>query len=312
MKASAPGKLNVTLACSSPDERGYHPLRTVFMAVGLREEVEVIPADRWSLQTTMVDSAGNEMPLPAELSALAPQENLAVRAASALLQKAGIRGAAQLRITKRVPVAGGRAGGSADAAAALVATAATFAIDQDYSDLARQLGADVPFALAGNVALGTGYGDRLQPIGQAAARHWVFASAAGQGLSTPTVFRRFDMMGQPHTPPWALPGTAAGPLEEQLASALADPDPRPLGQLMFNDLQPAALAERPALAQVIEVARDSGALGAQVSGSGPTVVALAENGEQARKIGSALESLPQVGRVVVITGPAGGARIERE
>ena len=106
MKASAPGKLNVTLACSSPDERGYHPLRTVFMAVGLREEVEVIPADRWSLQTTMVDSAGNEMPLPAELSALAPQENLAVRAASALLQKAGIRGAAQLRITKRVPVAG--------------------------------------------------------------------------------------------------------------------------------------------------------------------------------------------------------------
>ena len=81
---------------------------------------------------------------------------------------------------------------------------------------------------------------------------------------------------------------------------------------MFNDLQPAALAERPALAQVIEVARDSGALGAQVSGSGPTVVALAENGEQARKIGSALESLPQVGRVVVITGPAGGARIERE
>lgn len=309
MKASAPGKLNVTLACGAPDERGYHPLRTVFMAVDLREEVAIAPAPAWSVRTRMLSETGQELALPQELLELPTNANLAVKAAKAVLREAGIESAAALTITKRVPVAGGMAGGSADAAAAIVATAATFGVKGDWQQLARTLGADVPFALAGNAALGTVYGDHLFPV-PACRRHWVFACANGAGLSTPTVFKRFDQLPRPTHPSWVLPATSLRPLEGQLGEALIDPDPRRLAGLMFNDLQAAAVAERGALAEVIEAATSAGALCAQVSGSGPTVVALAPDGESGRRIAAKLQKLDSVARAIVTQGPALGARIE--
>ncbi|WP_026460307.1 4-(cytidine 5'-diphospho)-2-C-methyl-D-erythritol kinase [Schaalia suimastitidis] len=318
--ASAPGKVNLTLHVGAPTDDGYHPLVTVFEAVNIRETVTVRTKRQpgISVETTAYLPDGTcDQRTTAALATLPPNEHLAVRAAK-ILQRLAMatpwaQTAAGLTITvdKRVPMAGGMAGGSADAAAALLACNELWDLGLDGEELqviGRTLGADVPACLVGGIALGTGRGDHLQVLTQAhettdPCHHWVFAMAH-QGLSTPEVFRALDAAGGP--------GGAWSRLEkpsEQVIGALTG-SAEALAPHLHNDLQTTAIAMRPELAATVEAARNAGAIGVVLSGSGPTVAALCTTSDDARAVAMRLTQAPQVSAVALTSGPAVGARIE--
>jgi len=247
VRVEAPGKVNLFLSVGAPGPDGYHPLTTVFQAVRL---IETVTARRQSAQdhgtvTLTLEEPDADVPVD--------ESNLAVRAATLLAQTTGVSEGVDLLLRKRVPVAGGMAGGSADAAAALVACNALWGTGlslPELSALAARLGADVPFPLTGATAVGSGRGDLVTPIMTRGAYHWVFALAE-EGLSTPAVFRRFDELtggGQP----------AVRDVPEALTAALRAGDARALAGSLHNDLQAAALDLRPELAEVIAVAEEAG------------------------------------------------------
>ncbi|MGN6240448.1 MAG: 4-(cytidine 5'-diphospho)-2-C-methyl-D-erythritol kinase, partial [Cellulosimicrobium cellulans] len=232
------------------------------------------------------------------------ETNLAWRAAVALAEHVGVDPDVRLEIHKEVPVAGGMAGGSADAAATLVACDALWEAGVPRADLVRLaagLGADVAFGLVGHTAVGTGRGDVLTPAMTRGEFHWVFAVQA-DGLSTPEVYRTFDE-------------TVGGPAELDLAEdtalmqALRAGDAVGLGQVLRNDLQGPALALRPELQRTIDVATEAGALGAIVSGSGPTVAALARSRQHALAIAASWTANDACDTVWCTTAPASGARV---
>ncbi|GAB4086698.1 4-(cytidine 5'-diphospho)-2-C-methyl-D-erythritol kinase [Myceligenerans cantabricum] len=319
-----PGKVNLVLRSGAVRDDGYHPLSTVFQAVALFEEVtatQVQPGSGISL--TVSGSQADAVPRD--------ETNLAWRAARAVADHTGLDADVSLHITKGVPVAGGMAGGSADAAAALVACDALWDAGlsrQELTALGAQLGADVPFSLLGHTAVGTGRGDILTPVLTRGEFHWAFAVQA-EGLSTPSVFGRFDELSRTmpdggHDLPgedwWnggaAEPGdpgdVARGPDpgdDAGLLAALRAGDPTALGAALRNDLQAAALDLRPELGRVLEIARDAGTLGAVVSGSGPTVAALARSRRHALAIAAVWTAAGVVDSVWTATGPAPGARI---
>jgi 4-diphosphocytidyl-2-C-methyl-D-erythritol kinase len=221
-----------------------------------------------------------------------------------LAEYAGVEPEATLTLRKGIPVAGGMAGGSADAAAALVACDALWntAIPRDeLNELAATLGSDVPFSLAGGTALGTGRGELLSPVLAPARRHWVIALADG-GLSTPEVFRELDRLRAAGGVPLAGPS-------EALVSALRSDDPAVLGAALDNDLQPAALSLRAGLRQTLAAGLDEGALGGLVSGSGPTCVFLAADADDAVAIAAALAGRGVCRTVRTAYGPVPGARV---
>ncbi|HEX8005986.1 MAG TPA: 4-(cytidine 5'-diphospho)-2-C-methyl-D-erythritol kinase, partial [Trebonia sp.] len=231
-------------------------------------------------------------------------DNLAIRAARALAARAGRPYGAELVIRKSIPVAGGMAGGSADAAAALVACDRLWGLGlsrEDLSDIAADLGSDVPFALLGGTAVGTGRGEMLTPLPVKGTFHWVFALADG-GLSTPTVYSECDRLRE-------AAGDRAGwpSLSEPLAAALRHGDPKGLGKALVNDLQPAAIMLRRSLVRTLDEGREQGALGALVSGSGPTCAFLAESAEHALDLSVSLRSVCRA--VVSACGPVPGAMV---
>ena len=294
----APGKVNLFLSVGAPGPDGYHPLTTVFQAVRL---IETVTARRQSTQdhgTVTLTLEEPDAEVPTDTS------NLAVRAAELLSETTGVSEGVDLLLRKRVPVAGGMAGGSADAAATLVACNALWGTGlslPELSALAARLGADVPFPLTGATAVGSGRGDLVTPIMTRGAYHWVFALAE-EGLSTPAVFRRFDELtggGQP----------AVRDVPEALTAALRAGDARALAASLHNDLQAAALDLRPELARVIAVAEEAGALRAIVSGSGPTIAALVEDPGSAQRVSRALKASGQVADVLRADAPVAGARV---
>ena len=298
VRVEAPGKVNLFLSCGARGADGYHPLTTVFQAVRL---IETVTARRQSAQdhgtvTLTLEEPDGDVPVD--------ESNLAVRAATLLAQTTGVSEGVDLLLRKRVPVAGGMAGGSADAAAALVACNALWGTGlslPELSALAARLGADVPFPLTGATAVGSGRGDLVTPIMTRGAYHWVFALAE-EGLSTPAVFRRFDELtggGQP----------AVRDVPEALTVALRAGDSRALAASLHNDLQAAALDLRPELAEVIAVAEEAGALRAIVSGSGPTIAALVEDPGSAQRVSRALKASGQVADVLRADAPVAGARV---
>ena len=185
VQVRAPGKINLALHVGPPRPDGYHPLATLFQAVSLYEEVLAEAADDVTLT---IRGRGADLPTDAT--------NLAVRAAQLLRETSGVDRGVALTLTKEVPVAGGMAGGSADAAATLLACDQLWGTGlgrEELAELAAELGADVPFALTGLSAMGTGRGDLLTPVMSRGTYHWVLAVQA-EGLSTPAVFREFDAM----------------------------------------------------------------------------------------------------------------------
>lgn len=223
--------------------------------------------------------------------------NLAYRAAQAVAQQAAQRGLATLDVhillDKAVPVAGGMAGGSADAAATLKACNEFWQVGLSLEELAQlgaQLGADVPFGLYGGVALGTGRGDLIEPLKAAPGPYyWTFA-LQDEGLSTAAVFKHFDATVQ--APP------AADMPPEQLLAALEAGDVAEVSRHIRNDLQATAIDLRPELGQLIDLAERAGALAAMVSGSGPTVAALSSSRAAAERVALCWSLTPFCDQVV--------------
>ena len=321
--ASAPGKVNLALRVGAPAPDGYHPLATVFEALDLRETVTVrtTRTPGTAIETIAHLPGGGIDHATCELMrAVPPRSHLAVRAARAMQRLAAAGPWAStsaglaIRVDKRVPVAGGMAGGSADAAATLVACNALWGLGlgpDQLERIGRALGADVPACLTGGIALGTGRGDHMAPLECPETRHhWVIA-LAHEGLSTADVFAEFDRAARGATAPAAHGAPApAVPTDEELAD-LTGPA-RLAGPRLVNDLTDAALSLRPELGGTLSAARAAGALAAIVSGSGPTVAALASSAHHADEIAERLAAAPAVARVLTTTGPAPGARVEQQ
>ncbi len=289
---------------------GFHDLANVFLAVGLYDEVTATPADE--LRITCAGADAGQVPLD--------RTNLAARAAFALAAHHGLEPApaVHLHIAKDIPVAGGMAGGSADAAGALAACDALWGLNTpraELLDICAELGSDVPFALVGGAALGTGRGERLRLLDVGGTFSWVFAVADG-GLSTPAVYREFDRLNEGRTVPKSVPEPVSESVPEPVAAqelldALAKGDATALADTLSNDLQPAALSLFPSLADTLAAGRSAGALAALVSGSGPTTAFLVRDAESARTVAEALMLSGTCRSVRVAGSPAPGATVVR-
>ena len=301
--ARAPAKINVHLGVGPLRADGFHELHTVFLAVSLFDTVTVRPAEGLSLAVRGEGSAAG----PGAGSVPSDRRNLVWQAAELLARHAGVEAAAHLEIDKSIPAAAGLAGGSADAAAALVALDAlwgTRATRGDLAGLAAQLGSDVPFSLLGGVALGNGRGERLSPV--LARRRWDWVlGIAGEGLSTPAVYGELDALRAAGTLP---DGTDAASTEPVIAALNAGP-PAALAAALDNDLQAPALRLRPELRRALRAATDAGAGGALVSGSGPTVAALAADEDHAVRLAAELAGAGVFRDVRAVHGPVPGARL---
>jgi 4-diphosphocytidyl-2-C-methyl-D-erythritol kinase len=325
-----PAKLNLQLAVGPPRADGYHHLVTVFHAVSLFDEITAEPAGRDGV--TVTGEGADRVP--------GGQDNLALRAVAALraapgMGRAGPPGAGQgtgqgigrarpgpagvhIRITKRIPVAAGLAGGSADAAAALVACNELWdgGLSQaQLLEVAARVGSDVAFALLGGTAVGRGRGERLTPaLAPATPYHWVLAFADGH-LSTPEVYAALDRLRPAGAGDRAARGqkVQAGPVEPNLdtalMSALRSGDAGLVGRALSNDLQPAALSLFPALRKTLAAGLELGALGALVAGSGPTCVFLAASAQRALDLAVSMSGAGVCRSVARVTGPVPGAVI---
>ena len=302
VRVSAPAKINLSLAVGPVREDGYHPLATVYQAIGLYDEVVVRPADRL---TMTVDGSG------VDVTDVPVEDNLALQAVRLLAEHHGLDPNADvtvaLHLHKRIPVAGGLAGGSTDAAAALVGVDALLGLQTPRHallEIAARLGSDVPFCLLGGVALGSGRGELVTPV-MTSGEYWWVVVPDRQGLSTPTVYAELDRLAAAGRT--SLP--AEPEIDDELLAALRAGDPRRLGAALSNDLEAAALSLRPELAERLRVGREAGALGALVSGSGPTTLFLCEGPEHAGEVDAYLQQ--ECGTVpgLVVTGPVHGARV---
>ena len=295
----APGKINVFLKVGSLLDDGYHDVAIAYQAVSLCEDVRAFYADDFSVS---VSGTVNLSRVPTDGS------NIAIKAARLLARRTGYRGGVRLEIEKHVPVTGGMGGGSADAAATLLACDALWGTNisrEEMLGLAAELGADVPFALTGGTAIGTGRGDQLSPALAKGQFQWVLA-LSDSGLSTPEVYEELDLHRQRHSQD-IFPAEVAPTVNADVLQALRAGDPHMLAESLHNDLQAPALHMEPSLAAVIELGEKNGALAGIVSGSGPTVAFIAADLDSALELQIALSAAQMT--VVRATGPVHGARI---
>ncbi|MGI8628497.1 MAG: 4-(cytidine 5'-diphospho)-2-C-methyl-D-erythritol kinase [Geodermatophilaceae bacterium] len=295
----APAKINLFLAVRPPRADGYHDLTAVFLAVSLFDTVtvsRVAAGNGLSLTVTGPDSAN----VPADAT------NLAWRAAVLLAQRSGIDADADISIDKQIPMAAGLAGGSADAAAALVALDGLWgtAMERDQLDeLAAELGSDVPFSLHGQVALGAGRGEQLSSVLTRGRTDWVLGIARS-GLATPAVYAELDRLRAQRPLRPAQDATS-------VLTALRREDPELLARALANDLSAAAVSLRPELRRALRAGEETGALGALISGSGPTVAYLARDSEHAITVAARLSAEGLFASVRVASGPVPGPRLPR-
>jgi 4-diphosphocytidyl-2-C-methyl-D-erythritol kinase len=290
----SPAKINLFLGVGPLRPDGYHELATVFQALDMVDQV-VAQADGTTVRLTVSPGSGR---VPKDGS------NLVLKAARLLKSRYKVRQGAQLTLTKTIPVAGGMAGGSTDAAAALVACNAIWGLGltpAELSDIAAELGSDVPFGLHGGTALGASRGEVLTPVLTTGTFVWVVATTF-TSLSTPEVYATFDRLHAGRHVPDPMVPTA-------LLAALRRGDHGALAASLHNDLQSAALSMRPELDLLLEAGIDYGALAAMVSGSGPTCVFLAGDAEHAMEMAIALSGTGFCRNARIATGPVPGARI---
>jgi 4-diphosphocytidyl-2-C-methyl-D-erythritol kinase len=292
-----PAKINLQLAVGPLGSDGFHEVTTVFQAISLFDDVKLkLAPENSGISLTLSGATSNGVP--------ANDENLAVRAAKLMADKYGLSTDLAIHLKKEIPVAGGMAGGSADAAGVIVAMDALFEIGLSRDEMevvAAELGSDVPFGISGGIAIGRGRGDQLTPALSRGNYHWVLA-LSGQGLSTPAVYQECDRLREGLD-------IARPQVSDSMMQALRAGDPTALGLALSNDLQAAACSLRPALRLVLDVGRDYGALGSIVSGSGPTVAFLVEDEEKSMDLTVALSSSGVVAGVVRASGPVHGARV---
>ena len=295
----APGKLNLYLKVGDLREDGYHDLNTVFHAVSLADEVTL--TEHHELRVRLQGGNG----LGAGAGAVPTDRgNLAWQAAELLAEHVGREPNVDIAILKSIPVAGGMAGGSTNAAAVLVGLAALWGEDverEELLDLAAELGSDVPFCIYGGTAVGAGRGELLTSALARTTLHWVLAFSS-QGLSTPAVYRELDRLRAAGTQPKATDC-------DELLRALASGDVSQVAGLLHNDLQPAALSLRPDLRRTLLAGREAGALAGIIAGSGPTCMFLAEDAHHAVDVAAQLSGAGVCQSVRVAHGPARGARL---
>ena len=295
--ARVPAKVNLQLAVGPLGTDGFHEVTTVFQAISLFDDVTVETAaenNGISIQVTGQTSTG----VPSDSS------NLAVKAATLMIKNYDLPSDINIKLKKEIPVAGGMAGGSADAAGVIVGLDSLFELGLSRDEMemvGSKIGADVPFSICGGVAIGTGRGDQITPALFKGSYNWVLA-LSGQGLATPSVYAECDRLREGLS-------ISTPVVSEQLMQALSAGDAKALGKSLSNDLQPAACSLRPALRLVLDVGLDYGALGGIVSGSGPTVAFLVKDDEHAMDLTVALSSSGVISSVVRASGAVAGARI---
>lgn len=296
VRVQVPGKVNLALSVSPRRPDGYHELTTLFMAVSLYDVVTATPARRGRLSVEVSGEGADQVPLDGS--------NLVVKAAELLRTRFGAPDlGAHLSIEKRIPVAGGMAGGSADGAGALLACSVLWGLDVDQPELlelAAELGSDVPFSLMGGCALGTGRGEQLAPALCKGSYEWVFALAHG-GLSTAKVFADYDTYSAATTTPRSI--------VDRLMTGLASHDLSDVQRGMCNDLQHSAIRLHPPILETIEEGLAVGGIRSIVSGSGPTVAFLCADEEDAVNLAVGLSSFTSVRSVLRAKGPVPGARV---
>lgn len=289
-----PAKVNLELLVGPLRDDGFHTLSTVYQAVNLHDDVTVALDDDWTCTVT------------GPYADLVPTDstNLALRAAHLLADETGIDTPVHISIAKSIPVAGGMAGGSADAAAALVACDRLWALGlstEELEEYAAELGSDVPFLIRGGTAVGSGRGERLAPVLARGSYHWVFAMS-DIGLSTPEVYAECDRLRSEANVADPMPNS-------ELMVALRSGDPHILAPQLTNDLQDAAISLRPELGELLASGMEFGALGGVVSGSGPTVAFLVEDVESAIDLTVALTATGAAREVRKAIGPVHGAHV---
>ena len=292
-----PAKVNLQLSVGPRENDGFHGLVTVFQAISIYDDLTIThaaPGSGLSLSITGDHIAG----VPAD------ETNLAAKAAQIIAKEYDVEIDATMQIHKTIPVAGGMAGGSANAAAAIVAIDALYSLGMTREEMvkvARQLGSDVPFMLNGGTAIGRGRGDELTAALSRGTYHWVLALSSA-GLSTPSVYAECDRL--------RAGLTIANPqASDKLMQSLLAADEISVGKHLINDLQSAACSLRPALRLILDVGQEYGALGGIVSGSGPTVAFLVSDEEAGLDLAVALTASGVVGSVARATGPVPGARV---
>jgi 4-diphosphocytidyl-2-C-methyl-D-erythritol kinase len=292
-----PAKVNLQLSVGPLGDDGFHEVATVFQAISIYDDVTIKAGAKGSGISVSVAGA-TAHGVPADAS------NLAYRAADLMVKRCKLTGDLAVSIKKEIPVAGGMAGGSADAAATIVGIDALFDLGltrDELESVASELGSDVPFGISGGIAIGRGRGDQLTQALSKGTYHWVLATSS-QGLSTPAVYNECDRLREGMQ-------IARPQISDAMMQALRAGDPVALGQAMTNDLQSAACSLRPALRLVLDVGKDYGALGAIVSGSGPTIAFLVDDEEKSLDLTVALSSSGVVGGVMRASGPVHGARV---
>ena len=295
--ARVPAKVNLQLAVGPLGADGFHEVTTVFQAISLFDDVTV---------ETAAENTGISIQITGQTSNGVPSDNsnLAVKAAALMIKNYDLPSDLNIKLKKEIPVAGGMAGGSADAAGVIVGLDSLFELGLSRDEMemvGSKIGADVPFSICGGVAIGTGRGDQITPALFKGSYNWVLA-LSGQGLSTPSVYAECDRLREGLS-------ISTPVVSEQLMQALRAADAKALGKSLANDLQAAACSLRPALRLVLDVGVDYGALGGIVSGSGPTVAFLVTDDEHAMDLTVALSSSGVVSSVVRASGAVAGARI---
>ena len=292
-----PGKVNLQLSVGPLGDDGFHEVTTVFQAISLFDDVTVSEGKSGS-GTTISVTGQTANGVPADAS------NLAIRAAQLMMKEFELSPDLEIKLKKEIPVAGGMAGGSADAAGVIVGLDSLYELGlskDEMEKIASQIGSDVPFSLSGGVAIGTGRGDQITTALAKGSYTWVLALSS-QGLSTPAVYQECDRLREGLS-------IASPQVSEPLMQALRAGDSKALGKSLLNDLQAAACSLRPALRLVLDVGIDYGALGGIVSGSGPTVAFLVSDEEHAMDLTVALSASGVVSSITRAIGPAHGARI---
>ncbi|RYJ06947.1 MAG: 4-(cytidine 5'-diphospho)-2-C-methyl-D-erythritol kinase [Actinomycetales bacterium] len=296
-----PAKINLSLGVGPVRDDGFHPLATVYQALDLHDELRATATDDGVIAVTVHSEAD-----PSAEVADVPlgDDNIAVKAARLLADDSGTDLGVDLAIRKVIPVAGGLAGGSADAAAALVACNEVWGLGLSKAELepyAAQLGSDVPFLLHGGNAIGGGRGETVSPVLARGSYHWVLA-VASQGLSTPAVYAEFDRLNEGRT-------VDEPQIADELLAALRAGDAALLGAALSNDLSDAAISLRPELRDTLEIGMEAGALGALISGSGPTCLFLVDDETHGLDVSFALAGASGCADVIQTRGPVPGARL---
>lgn len=292
-----PAKVNLQLAVGPREADGYHNLVSVFQAISIYDDVTIsktAPGSGITIEITGDHKHG----VPSNST------NLAVKAAQLIADEYDFAVDIHIAVNKSIPVAGGMAGGSADAAAVIVGLNELFDLEmsrEEMLEFGSQLGSDVPFMITGGTAIGQGRGDQLTAALSRGTYHWVLALST-VGLSTPAVYQECDRLR-------AGLDIAAPQTSDALMQSLLSADPKAVGLALQNDLQSAACSLRPALTLVLDVGEEFGALGAIVSGSGPTVAFLVGDEEQGLDLAVALTSSGVVGSVARAYGPVPGAKV---